>query len=273
MVLRREDVQDSWLREYSFGGWGYSHLIPFWEGPFESFLYIDADCVVLGDIVAAVKGQAPEIIIPGDGGVITDEAIIGEHWFDCQQVRRLLPAFEPTGWPFFCAGTFMGKRGALDLDLYKRLHRIQKDDSSATSFKYGDQGILNCLMFHAASEEKVGIRTKDFQKFPATMDADERANALRILNGESQEAVVLHYAHVKPTVFHERGGSLDWLHRRLLPGEIFPEPMNHFRRLVMQENHEWSDVRLWVEDAPLLYQSVVSAIARNLLKAKSSRAT
>ncbi len=124
-VIRRADVSDPWLRANSFGGFGYSKLVPFWEGPFDHFLYLDADCVVLGDIVGRVTVPGGDVVAPDGGRVITDEAIIGEHWYDCSLLRSNFPEFDPVGWPFFCTGTFVGRQGILDLDIYRRLLQLQ----------------------------------------------------------------------------------------------------------------------------------------------------
>jgi len=277
-VMRRADVGDPWLRQNSFGGWGYSHLIPFWEGPFDEFLYLDADCVVLGDIVSRLRANGRGIVVPGTGRIIYDERIIGEHWYDCELVRTEFPEFDPIGRPFFCAGTFCGIRNTLDLDLYRRVFNLQKR-SPGKSFHYGDQGLLNFLLFHAKDEGRAPLYTVDYQQFPSEMDKGARQTAIQILQAEAsllraEHAMVLHYAQVKPTMFHaqDRAGGDGFLQRRFMPGRVWAEPMNAFRRDFAQpaSTARWlmNYAKMWAEDSVILFGAARNSITNKLLRSK-----
>jgi lipopolysaccharide biosynthesis glycosyltransferase len=232
-VLRREDVKNADLRNRSFGGWGYSKFIPFWEGPFDRFLHLDSDTSMLGDVRTVEASTDADIIISPMPNAPHSAETIHSHWFSPDFVTRHFPGFRVEDQPYFCAGVVFGRRGVMDLDEYMRLLELQKQNPGE-SFQSGDQGILNFLVFHRSASGQLRYATRDFQSYPLYMSRSEldaiNANLRRLEDGWKLPPTVLHYIDVKPSVFHDgvfqryrefRGNA--W------PAAGWPTVMNRFR--------------------------------------------
>jgi hypothetical protein len=233
-VLRREDVRDERLRTRSFGGWGYSKFIPFWEGPFDRFLHLDSDTLMLGDVCGLSASSDADLLISPMPNAPHSPETIHSHWFSPEFVTRTFPGFRVEGQPYFCAGVVFGRRGAFDLDEYTHLLELQRQHPGQ-SFQSGDQGILNFLVFHRAAHGQLRYAEHDFQSYPlymprAKLDAIN-ANLRDLDGGWKLPPSVLHYIDVKPSVFHE---GIFWKLRQRKSDAWGPEAgwadaMNHFR--------------------------------------------
>ncbi len=242
-VIRREDVRNQDLRTRSFGGWGYSKFIPFWEGPFDRFLHLDSDTLMLGNVCPLSEQTDADIIISANPGDTFDHAAITAHWYSPEFVTREFPGFRVEGQPYFCAGVAFGRRGVFDLDEYMNLLDLQKKNPGC-SFQSGDQGIFNFLVFHLSASGRLKYAVRQFQSYPLYMSAEElsvlNSHLADLSDGWKGVPSVLHYIDVKPSLFHE--GAL----RRALqragggwhPAEGWPVAMNRFR-LRSRSNAGW----------------------------------
>lgn len=205
-VMRRGDVRNDALRTRSFGGWGYSKFIPFWEGPFDRFLHLDSDTLMLGNVCGLSDSVDADIILSPMPNAPHSPETIHSHWFSPEFVTRAFPGFRVEEQPYFCAGVVFGRRGIFDLDEYLRLLDLQKQNPGQ-SFQSGDQGILNFLVFHRAAQGLLRYAARDFQSYPLYMPAaqlDAINASLRDLSaGWKLPPTVLHYIDVKPSVFHD----------------------------------------------------------------------
>jgi hypothetical protein len=205
-VIRRGDVRTKELRERSFGGWGYSKFIPFWEGPFDRFLHLDSDTVMLGNVCGLSASTDADIILSPMPNAPHSPGTIHSHWFSPEFVTRTFPGFRVEGLPFFCAGVVFGRKGAMDLDEYMRLLELQKQNPGQ-SFQSGDQGILNFLVFHRAARGLLKYAERDFQDYalymPEAKLAAINANLRDPGGGWKLPPTVVHYIDVKPSVFHD----------------------------------------------------------------------
>ncbi len=233
-VLRREDVRNDALRTRSFGGWGYSKFIPFWEGPFDRFLHLDSDTVMLGNACTIADSTDADMIVSPMPNTPHSTETIHSHWFSPEFVTQHFPGFRVEDQPYFCAGVAFGRKGVMDLDEYMRLLELQKQHPGQ-SFQSGDQGILNFLVFHRSANGQLRYATRDFQSYPLYMARPEldaiNANLRDLAGGWKLPPTVLHYIDVKPSVFHDgvfqryrewRGNA--W------PATGWPCAMNQFRK-------------------------------------------
>lgn len=232
-VIRREDVRSQELRTRSFGGWGYSKFIPFWEGPFDRFLHLDSDTVMLGNVCPIVESTDADVIVSPMPNAPHSPETIHSHWFSPEFVQREFPGFQVENQPYFCAGVVFGRKGVMDLDEYMRLLELQ-NQNPGRSFQSGDQGILNFLVFHRAARGLLRYATRDFQSYPLYMSAAEiepMSDNLRDLSGEWKlPPTVLHYIDVKPSVFHDGiFQKLRQLRGSTWPVTGWPRAMNQFR--------------------------------------------
>lgn len=234
LTIRRDDVRERALREESFGGWGYSKMIAFWEGPFDRFLYLDSDIVVAGDLAQIAVGSEADVLFAGQGQPVNDLREIDLRWMHPDFVRTHLPGYRIEGRPYFITCSYFARKGLFDLDDYLRLLRLTRKHPRE-SFRAGEQGMLNYLTFAAADAGKLRYEAREFLRGPLYESEDE----LRTLNdalenpevGWPREPLVLHYFDVKPSVFH------DGLFHRLRQKEGVWSPaagwataMNRFRR-------------------------------------------
>lgn len=94
-VIRKEDIDDAWLRENSFG-WGITKMLAFFYAPFEHFLYLDSDTILWGDIRQRIQPDEYDYIadIPyrrKEGDVSTEA--ISTWFFDPVFLERSFPIF------------------------------------------------------------------------------------------------------------------------------------------------------------------------------------
>lgn len=232
-IIRREDVRDASLRKESFGGWGYSKMVAFWEGPFDRFLYLDADIVVAGDLGKLAAESDADVIFAGTGGLMNDLKEIDLRWMNPNFVRAHCPGYRVEGRPYFITCSYFGRKGLFDLDEYLRVLRLTRANPQQ-SFRAGEQGMLNYLTFAAADAGRLRYEARDFLRGPLYMTEEE----LRTLNaklanpdaGWAGDPAVLHYFDVKPSVLHD--GVFHRLRRKegvWGPAAGWATAMNRFR--------------------------------------------
>lgn len=205
-TIRRDDVRDASLRQESFGGWGYSKMIAFWEGPFERFLYLDSDIVVAGDLGKLAAESEADVIFAGTGEPLHDLQEIDLRWMNPDFVRAHCPGYRVEGRPYFITCSYFGRKGLFDLDEYLRVLRLTRAHPRE-SFRAGEQGMLNYLTFSAADAGRLKYEARSFLRGPLYMSAEDlRTLNLQLANSDAgwpREPAVLHYFDVKPSIFHE----------------------------------------------------------------------
>ncbi len=207
-TLRREDIKDESLRTKSFGGWGYSKMVAFWEGPFERFLYLDSDTIMLGNVCAMADEMPVDMIIPEVPATLYQPEAMNVHWLNPEFVARNFPSYRIYDHPYFTTGVFFGRKGLFELGEYLRLLDLQraypKDSFRPVS---GEQGLLNFLVFSAAAAGRLTYAVKPLQICPLYMEKGEVSEineALRSADGEWKgPRAVIHYVDVKPSLLHE----------------------------------------------------------------------
>jgi hypothetical protein len=205
-TIRREDVRDEALRTHSFGGWGYTKFISFWEGPFDRFLYLDSDTMMVGDMCAAYASVEADIVVGGDPAGVSDRRLIDTHWMNPEFIAARFPDYRIEGRGYFNAGVFFGRKGIFDRDRYLELVALQRAHP-AQSFRSGDQGIFNFLVFSNADAGKLNVALRPIQSAPLYMNR-RQIDALNANLGELDgrwpaDPSILHYIDVKPSLFHE----------------------------------------------------------------------
>jgi hypothetical protein len=203
IVLNHDNVQNEFLRRSSFGsrsaGRTNTKLIALWESPFDTFLYMDADAVVWGDVREHAVFNEGDAIVDQPLYEHSDEAI-GRYFFDGEAMERYFPGFQWRRRPFFCAGTFYARRGIIPLDEYRKV--LEFHETHPWVFKCGDQGFTNFMLFRAADEGRIRLMSRDYQVIvpdyvPATLSARFRIESGRPVCEES--AKVIHWpGHQKP---------------------------------------------------------------------------
>jgi hypothetical protein len=190
-VLRRDDVEDAELRRRSFG-FGVTKLIGLWEGPFETFLSLDADTVVWGNVAGIADFDRYDFVVD-TGPSNADLAYVTDYYYDPERLRRHFPDFDGTAHASECVnlGAFFGRRGVLDRDLYLELLDLKQRDPGV--FRGGDQGVFNFMLQRAAEQGLARVAQRPLQGWPAGRNAGLR---FPVQDGRPvvREPTVLHWA-------------------------------------------------------------------------------
>jgi hypothetical protein len=211
-VVRRNEVEPRELREASFGSLRAKNTA-LWASPFETFLLLDADTIVWGDMRQLADFDRYDFIVD-QPGVEPLYSVM-----DVEQAVRCFPDFDARRHigRYVNSGVYFGRRGILDLDRYLHALRVARE---RPRLFFGSQGSFNYLLFGAVDEGVVRLGQRELQ---VQVGRTERAviarrfgfeGAAPVVNGDP---VVLHWVvSPKPRV---RGGRNDYF-----------EPMTHFRR-------------------------------------------
>ncbi|MFM7471320.1 MAG: hypothetical protein ACKO5P_07430 [Nodosilinea sp.] len=173
-VIRKNDIDDPWLREHSFG-WGITKMLAFFYAPFEHFLYLDSDTILWGDIRQRIQPDQYNYIadIPyrkAGADVSTQE--ISTWFFDPAFVEKQFPDFPWSQYrnQFMCPGVFFGSRHAFTVPEYKEMLALKLKHPYFLHF--GDMGFHNIMVFRKYHQGKLNLGFADYQvifpDFPQT---------------------------------------------------------------------------------------------------------
>ncbi len=260
-TLDRSTVRSEILRERSFGP-GITKMIAFFESPFERFLFLDADTVVVGD-PRRITGWDDHDILTDRGGHYEDEAI--DRWFfDTSRIASVVPSFDYGSHrdDYFCTGTFFARRGSLSLDRY--LEMLDLNSMHPGLFKFWEMGFLNLMIFEAKDAKTARVDGISYQRVVRDHDAkdlqDFFVQALKDPEGTGTP-LVYHFPNPKQFVYQS---------------SVYSEPMTFFRRRFRQQyrNLGWlrSEMQLLQEDLKyvhyprwrFLFRSKTSSLLRRI---------
>ena len=271
-VIRREDIKDSFLRN-SNTGWGLPKMTLFWEGPYERFLYLDADTLVWGDVIGRHLGGDDWDFVADVGDVegrpwvpsVGTDAWLRQEYFNPDLMQTYLPQLDWRRYApwFFCTGTFGCRRGVFDLDEYK--HLLELRNRLPGLFPIGEMPLLNTLLFLAHQRGEVRLRRASMQMVCDYTNAGWLSQRFRINGGSPMiiegDEKILHFTQPKPISssdgFHE---PFDFFRIRAIRetpslGQYFP-----YFALCLQEA-EWRVTRAWRQHGGRYHQLLQPLIA------------
>ena len=219
-VIDRGGVRSTFLRERSYG-WGLTKMIALWEAPFATFLMLDADTVVWGDVRGQADFTAYDVIV--DRHFVTTAALrdpnplmarfmggaanlrlLDEWFFGVAAMERFDPYFD---WrahldDYFCSGAFFARRGVLALDDYAAV--LDAAQREPRLFGPGEMGLLNYLILRAAGAGRLRLgHQAALQVLVCQHDAGElraRFPLAAVQAGPVGESTVIHWSgRPKPT--------------------------------------------------------------------------
>ena len=189
-VIRHAEVEHRELRELSFGS-QLTKLTALWLCPFETYLMIDADAIVWGDMRSHADFDQFDFIIDSP---IRDSDLARKYVMDATAVSRHFPDFDAGRHvpDYVNVGAYFARRGMFELDEYLELVRLMQ---TAPGMFYADQGLLNFMVFRAADEGKLRLSQRELQV--TTGDTIREKVVRRFAFADSQprvvgDAVVLH---------------------------------------------------------------------------------
>jgi len=252
VLLQRDEVEPKELRDGGFRT-PRAKNAALWASPYETFLLVDADTIVWGDMRELADFDRFDFIVDSPG--IEPVRTV----MDVAQASACFPDFDSRSHAgeFVNNGVYFGRKGALDLERYLHALRLARE---RPGMFYGSQGSFNYMLFSAADEGKIRLHQRELQVQSGRTD---RADLVRRFAFDGSEPVVagdpvvLHWvASAKPRV---RAGRHDYF-----------EPMTHFRlefrRATAGGSHVLPDsFRLRLEDmacADVRAQNVRGRLAR-----------
>jgi hypothetical protein len=234
-TLTRGEIEPRELRDACFRS-PRAKNAALWASPFETFLLLDADTIVWGDMRELADFERHDFIIDSPG-VEPLRSIM-----DVEQVVACFPDFDARRHvgSYVNNGVYFARRGNLDLERYLHAVRVAREHPGMF---YGSQGSFNYMLFKAADEGSVRLAQRKLQvQTGRTLRADVVRSFAFSASGPvvTGNPVVLHWViSPKPQV---RGRCDDYF-----------EPMTHFRlefrRAARGGPHSAADMwRLRIED-------------------------
>jgi hypothetical protein len=154
-VVTRNDVEPRELRDACFRS-PRAKNAALWASPFETFLLVDADTIVWGDMRELAEFEQYDFVIDRAGMEPLRSVM------DVEQVVARFPDFDARRHvgSYVNNGVYFGRRGILDLDRY--LHAVRVAHEHPGMF-YGSQGSFNYMLFSAADEGSIRLRQRSLQ--------------------------------------------------------------------------------------------------------------
>jgi hypothetical protein len=195
-VIKRSDVKDEFLRDNCFGS-RFTNMIAFWESPFDFFFYIDSDTVAWGDVTKHVDYWNYDFVHNTPHEEYT-EFILHSQYFDYERLFGLIPQIDIHKHHFFNAGVFFAKRGIFDLELFKKLFFIWKNDKKL--FGPEPQGLINYMVFSGVEKSKLNVSEAPIQKIVPVFKKEEIETMFHFDKKHPivHEDIIIHWAGLKP---------------------------------------------------------------------------
>lgn len=210
-VVRSDEVEPKELRDASVRS-PRAKNAALWASPYETFLLLDADTIVWGDMRKLADFDRFDFIIDSPGV----EPLHGV--MNVEQASRCFPDFDSRrhAGQYVNNGVYFGRRGTLDLERY--LHALRLARARPGMF-YGSQGSFNYMLFSAADEGTIRLQQRELQVQTGRTDRADVVHRFAFDGSKPRvvgDPVVLHWVtSAKPRV---RAGRHDYF-----------EPMTHFR--------------------------------------------
>jgi len=254
--LRVDDLPSATMRQLVARSFHAKHL-PMWEGPFEHFVWIDADAIVWGDFTPAVRRDVDFHIFRSEkdevapAGATEPPPWMSHFYFDPAKLKELDPDFRWQETKYFCPGVFAARRNAIPFEAYAQV--VEWDKSHPGTFAWGDMGIINYLVHSRAQRGQLSIAISDLQDMWAHNGKEELVADCAGSGWDFPENIkrprVAHFCGRKPHLFDPQAYSRPFTIARL----------EHFRR-------EHGEVGAWgallAEEAAALKEKVGARLKR-----------
>ncbi len=225
-VIYRHDVTNQVLKNRSFG-YGITKMVAFWESPFQHFLFMDADTIAWGNILKYANFEDFDFVIDRTEPSYLNDSGINKSFFDTEKLEKYFPDFnwQKYRYNYFITGVFFAKRGIFELAEY--LQMLDFCEKHRGVFKFGDQGLLNYMIFRGVEQGKFRVKNENMQFFGSDFINNYRLQKRFSLSNnkplvENNDATVIHWA----------GGINSPLLART---EVYNQPMTLFRQKCLDD--------------------------------------
>jgi len=150
-----------------------SKLIAHWRGPFEYYLYLDADAIFWGDVLSRLDWRGEDFILFAcEQTEDAHPSWMSEYYFNVNLLLKYDPDFSWKKNNYFCAGAYFSKRNIIDIKKWISVESwvspVEKIFSWTT-----DQGPLNYLIFSMSQKREIVLGERDIQCIPDLIGYDK----------------------------------------------------------------------------------------------------
>jgi lipopolysaccharide biosynthesis glycosyltransferase len=207
-----------------------------WCGPFERYIWLDSDAIIWGDIVSALNWQDNEdyIVFWPTLQEAAHKSWLTHYYFDIELLQLYDPQFQWEWNPYFSAGAFACRRGAIPFDEWLNCESWLLEYPKI--FAFWDQGIHNYLAFSLNQRGKLKLGQQDLQWIPEHRGVRETMRKFNPqgwqLPAQVESPYILHFCGKKPYIYDPRSYSKPFSLARLqhyrykLPGKLFSQIKN-----------------------------------------------
>ena len=164
--LRVDDFPSREMRNLVGRSFHAKH-VPMWEGPFENYVWVDADAIVWGDITSQVNRNVDfhifrserDAVVPSNSNQVPPW--MAHFYFDPEKIKALDAEFCWQETKYFCPGVFAARRGAIPFEEYAKVLAWEK--AHPGTFAWGDMGMINYLVHSRAQRGELKIAFSDLQ--------------------------------------------------------------------------------------------------------------
>jgi hypothetical protein len=220
--LRVDDLPSTEMRNLVGRSFHAKH-VPMWEGPFEFYVWIDADAIVWGDFTSQVGRDFDFHIFRSESdAIITAAAIEAPFWlkhfhFDPDKLGNFDSEFRWQQTKYFCPGVFAARRGAIPFEEYAKVLAWEK--ANPGTFAWGDMGMINYLVHSRAQRGQLNIVFSDLQDMWVHNGKEELVSDCRGAGWRFPKAInrprVAHFCGRKPHLYDIKSYSRPFTIARL----------------------------------------------------------
>jgi hypothetical protein len=161
MELRVSDFSESRLPPICMGT-SRTKFAAIWESPFERFLCIDADAIVLGDWQSILKDASWQFLaLANPQAKCPPGEAVDHYFFNREKLALFDPEFEWQNTAYFCAGAYAAQKDSLDVEEF--LKAVDFEASHPGTFQFADQGIFNYMVMKAAAQGHLELKVANRQ--------------------------------------------------------------------------------------------------------------
>lgn len=174
IILRPQDLVDPGMRALTSGNYR-AKLAAMWEGPFESYVWLDSDAILWGDFRHQLDLNCDFQIFWSEISVLEDAAEVPSwlphFYFDPEQIALLNQNFQWKGLAYFCTGAFFSRRNSIPFEVWMEAEGWLKQRPSM--FAWGEMGMLNYLVHALSQTGQLKVCMADLQHIPGHHGTNE----------------------------------------------------------------------------------------------------
>lgn len=178
-------------------GWGYGKLEPLFLEKKESFLVLDSDTVIVGDILSLVQDITADFIVDNE---MQTNSRFNEIYYDKVLVKNITSSFEPLDFSFN-SGQWFGTSGIISRSEFDSTIEwtCPRKNKYPEILKNGEQGHMNYHFHRLLQFNKIRVQRLNIMKYPLSADYSKvKINFLK--NKNSSQKAIVHWAGIKKSL-------------------------------------------------------------------------